>query len=290
MPDLRDILAGAYYWTTRPWRSAWNRQAAAALRAPVMVLYYHRIADDRATPWTLDHRTFFDQLNWLRDRFDMISLDEARRRIVSGNRRPAISITFDDGYADNSFSAIPWMIERHIPCTYFVTLKNLLTGEPFEHDRRLGYRFRPNTVGQICEMAEAGIEIGGHTYSHPCLGGTPDEAVLDREIVAARSELERLLNYPVRYFAFPFGQRKNLSAAAFSAARQAGFDAVCSAYGGYNFPGDDPFHLQRIAVDQRFSRLRNWVTADPRKLRTPRFDLGTSAADQALAVEEAVSC
>jgi hypothetical protein len=47
---------------------------------------------------------------------------------------------------------------------------------------------------------------------------------------------------------------------------------VCSAYGGFNFPGDDPFHLQRIAADSVMVRLKNWVTMDPRKLRTRRFE------------------
>ena len=54
-------------------------------------------------------------------------------------------------------------------------------------------------------------------------------------------------------------------------AKKAGYAGVCSAYGGYNFPGDDPFHLQRIAGDGTMIRLKNWVTLDPRKLRTPRF-------------------
>ncbi len=45
------------------------------------------------------------------------------------------------------------------------------------------------------------------------------------------------------------------------------YDGVCSAYGGYNFPGGDAFHIERIAVDDELLRLKNWVTLDPRKLR-----------------------
>jgi hypothetical protein len=37
---------------------------------------------------------------------------------------------------------------------------------------------------------------------------------------------------------------------------------VCSAYGGYNRPGDDPFHIHRIHADPRWSRFCNWMTAD----------------------------
>ena len=75
-------------------------------------------------------------------------------------------------------------------------------------------------------------------------------------------------------FAFPFGQYVNLSSEAFRLAWEAGYEGVCSAYGGYNFPGDDPFHLQRIHVDDDMIRLKNRATVDPRKIGTPRFVYG----------------
>jgi len=80
----------------------------------------------------------------------------------------------------------------------------------------------------------------------------------------------------VRYFAFPYGQHENLSTAAFRVARQAGYDGVCSAYGGYNFPGDEPFHLRRIHADPEMPRFKNWMSVDPRKLRMQRdFNTGS---------------
>jgi hypothetical protein len=80
---------------------------------------------------------------------------------------------------------------------------------------------------------------------------------------------------PIRYFAFPYGQHENLSAVAFRIAYEAGFAGVCSAYGGYNFPGDDPFHLRRFHADEEFIRFVNWMTVDPRKVRMQRdFDPG----------------
>jgi hypothetical protein len=63
-----------------------------------------------------------------------------------------------------------------------------------------------------------------------------------------------------------------LNAEAFRLARRAGYQGVCSAYGGYNWPGEDAFHLQRIHADPDMLRLKNWLTFDPRKQRrTERF-------------------
>jgi peptidoglycan/xylan/chitin deacetylase (PgdA/CDA1 family) len=271
MVDWRSLLLELYRRGSWPYRWWWHRRAAAAGRAPVVVLFYHRIADDGANGWTTSNRTFARQIDWLSRQVELVSLKEAQRRIREGNPRPCASITFDDGYAENCREAIPLLIRGRVPCTYFVTLENVLEGKPFAHDAAGGNRFEPNTLDQLRAMVSAGIEIGAHTYTHPDLGRVTDEAQLEHEILEAGQRLGDLLNHPVRYFAFPFGQRANLSSRAFQVAREAGYQAVCSAYGGYNFPGDDPFHLQRIAVDDEMIRLKNWVTVDPRKIGIRRF-------------------
>ena len=80
----------------------------------------------------------------------------------------------------------------------------------------------------------------------------------------------------MRYFAFPYGlHRKSVDARRFAWRSRPGYDGVCSAYGGYNFPGDDAFHLRRFHADPEFVRFKNWLTVDPRKVRKQRdFDPG----------------
>ena len=272
MPFWKQLLLTLYYHATYPVRACHYWREVSKDRLPLIVLYYHRIADDRANPWTVSNAMFVRQMRWLRERFDFISLGEAQRRIRRGyNPQPCVSITFDDGYADNCRQAIPWLIKHRIACTYFVTLQNVLDEEPFSHDLAMGLRFAPNTLEQLRAMAAAGIEIGAHGYTHANLGPIADPRLLRHEVVAAKEELEAALGRPVRYFAFPYGLSDNLNPAAFALAKEAGYAGVCSAYGGFNFPGDDPFHLQRIPVSDEMIRLKNWVTLDPRKLRTKRF-------------------
>ena len=281
MPHWKPLLLSLYYHAGRPLRAWWRRLRAERGDMPIIVLYWHRIADDRATPWTVSTAQFFRQINWLRGRFQLVSLAEVQRRLRQGcNRAPCASITFDDGYADNCRRAVPWLIEQNIPCTYFVTLQNVLYGEPFAHDVRLGFRLEPNSIEQLREMAEGGVEIGAHTYTHPDLAAISDPSRLRRELIAAKQDLQAALDRPVRYFAFPFGQRDNLSPEAFEMTKKAGYAAVCSAYGGYNFPGDDPFHLQRIPVDETMARLKNWATIDPRKLRTQRYEYRAGSVEE----------
>ena len=272
MPLWKRLLLTAYYHASRPVR-AWNyRREASQDHLPLVVLYYHRVADDRANPWTISNKMFVRQIEWLRRRFDIVPLYEAQQRILRGyNPQPCVSITFDDGYSDNCRQAIPWLIAQRIPCTYFVTLHNVLSGEPFSHDLVMGRRLAPNTLDELRAMAAGGIEIGAHTYTHANLGPITDLRLLRYEVVACKEELQGALGRAIRYFAFPFGHYANLNSMAFALAKEAGYAGVCSAYGGFNFPGDDAFHLQRIPVDNYMIRLKNWVTMDPRKRHIPRF-------------------
>jgi peptidoglycan/xylan/chitin deacetylase (PgdA/CDA1 family) len=288
----KQIALNSYYWTTLRTRERAAMERAWRQCEPIQILFYHRVADHGRNDWTMSTRSFARQVNWLRRRFDLVSLAEAQRRIASrSNRRPTACITFDDGYADNRRFAIPLLFQHGIPFTYFVSTNHVLRGEPFPHDVAAGRPSAVNTLAHLRELAEAGAEIGAHTRSHANLGaGISTEEILD-EIVGSKRELETAIGRDVRYFAFPYGLHENLSAAAFRIAFRAGFAGVCSAYGGYNFPGDDAFHLRRFHADPQFIRFKNWLTIDPRKLRLHRdFDAGDYRAGACAAMKEAISC
>lgn len=271
VPAWKRLALWCYYHASYPWRYAWRAEAVLNGQAPVVVLFYHRIADDGATPWTTSNRTFARQIDWLAEQFQMISLAEAQRRVARGeNPQPAACITFDDGYADNCEQAIPLLLQRRIPCTYFVTVRNVLDGRPFEHDRARGYCFAPNSLEQVRAMSESGIEIGAHGYTHADLSHAADPQRLQYEIATAKTHLEDLLAVPVDYFAFPYGQPQQLTIAAQRVACQAGYRGICSAYGGYNLPGRNAFHLRRIHGDDSLIVLKSRTFFDRRQMRHSR--------------------
>jgi peptidoglycan/xylan/chitin deacetylase (PgdA/CDA1 family) len=279
--DYRDPLISMYYLATLPQRRWVAARQAAAGHAPVVALFYHRVADVHPNEWTIGVDRFKAQIEWLRERFDVISLVEAQQRIASRqNHTAAVCITFDDGYAENCDVAIPWLLEQKLPFTYFVSTLHVIENRPFEHDVDRNSPLAPNTPDQLRAMAAAGIELGAHTRRHADIGAILDPAQIYDEIVGSKHDLEDMIDRAVRYFAFPFGLRPNLSQAGFRTAFQAGFWGVCSAYGGYNLPGDDPFHIHRIHADPRWSRFCNWLTADPnRRRRVAKFDPGDYRAE-----------
>jgi peptidoglycan/xylan/chitin deacetylase (PgdA/CDA1 family) len=273
IPDYKDPLLAMYYLATLPVRRRLAAKRAAAGTAPIVALFYHRVADEHPNDWTISTERFKAQITWLRERYDIVSLDEAQRRIGAGaNSTLAACITFDDGYADNCQSAIPWLLAEGVPFTYFVATDHIREGRPFAHDVRQGQPLAPNTPEQLCELAAAGVELGAHTRGHVDLGSIEDEEQLYNEVVGSKRDLEAMIDQAVRYFAFPYGLKANMSEAAFRVAFCAGYWGVCSAYGDYNLPGDDPFHIHRIHGDPSWARFCNWLTVDPRKYRRiPRF-------------------
>jgi peptidoglycan/xylan/chitin deacetylase (PgdA/CDA1 family) len=276
MLSWKEFALGAFYASTLRARRRAAILRAAEYREPVRILFYHRVADRFPNAWTMRAPTFAAQINWLRDRFDLVSLAEAQARIASGrNRFPTACITFDDGYEGNLETAIPLLLKHGIPFTYFVSTDHVLRGKPFPHDVAAGEPLAVNTLADVRELAAAGVEIGAHTRSHADLGSIRSIEQLTDEIAGSKAELEDAIGREVRYFAFPYGLHENLSAAAFRVAYGAGFAGVCSAYGGYNFPGDDAFHLRRFHADEQFIRFINWMTVDPRKVRLQHdFDPG----------------
>ncbi|EMI46260.1 polysaccharide deacetylase family protein [Rhodopirellula sp. SWK7] len=244
------------------------RELTEENRAPISVLFYHRVADTHPNDWTISKDQFVRHIEYCREHFEIISLGEAQTRLQQKRSpRPAIAITFDDGYAENMRFAIPWLICNRIPCTYFVATEHVRNGRPFAHDVENRCPLDVNTIEQLRAASHCGIEIGLHTANHADFNRITTRSELETEIVDAKMDLEIMIGERVNYFAVPYGLPEQMRPAVMQTARDCGLRGICSAYGGYNMVGDDPFHIRRIHGDPDFIRLRNWLSFDERKLR-----------------------
>jgi len=61
------------------------------------------------------------------------------------------------------------------------------------------------TTEQLEQLHQAGMEIGGHSVTHPILKDVPIE-VWQYEIRENKRQLEQILDTPMRYFAYPNGK------------------------------------------------------------------------------------
>ncbi len=267
MAILRQIALPIYRWVTRSKRTVFARRFAASQQWPAAILFYHRVANHTSNPWTIGQKRFSEQLDFVDSIADFATLDELRQDQQNQSRlRLKVAITFDDGYSENMEWAIPELVRREIPCTYFVSTDYVENNLPFPHDVQLGQPLRPNSVAEIQQMADSGIQIGGHTRSHLDLGQVwPDER-LRSELCDSRKKLQDWTGQSIDYFAFPYGMLDNISQRAIDMVGEAGYRSFVSAYGAWNFPTGDDVHLTRFHGDPCTEALRNWLTFDPRRI------------------------
>jgi peptidoglycan/xylan/chitin deacetylase (PgdA/CDA1 family) len=94
-------------------------------RGHLAVLMYHAVVR-RPLPvydWCfLSEEVFAGHLRYLRDRCDVLPLEEAIRRLRAGQlHRPTVAITLDDGFQNNYDVAYPLLREHGMPATVFLT-------------------------------------------------------------------------------------------------------------------------------------------------------------------------
>jgi peptidoglycan/xylan/chitin deacetylase (PgdA/CDA1 family) len=87
--------------------------------APVIVLVYHRVTSLPSDPELLavTPGNFREQMLYLKKAFPIVRFEENWHKTP----KPAVAITFDDGYADNALEALPILEEIGVPATFFVS-------------------------------------------------------------------------------------------------------------------------------------------------------------------------
>lgn len=89
-----------------------------------LVLVYHRISDPPCDPLLLsvNKKNFCGHLEVLKKYYRPIYLEELNIYFKKGRiPNKAVIITFDDGYCDNLYNAMPFLNRYGIPATIFVT-------------------------------------------------------------------------------------------------------------------------------------------------------------------------
>jgi peptidoglycan/xylan/chitin deacetylase (PgdA/CDA1 family) len=230
-------------------RSLWGRSHVA-------VMLYHRVDDSLHDTVTVGVEQFSRQLSVIARRYDVLDMKTFLMGRGRPRKRPAVVITFDDGYACNYLAAVV-LRRAGLPCTFFLSTGMIGTERPFRHDiERLGRRVPSLTWRQVERMVEWGFDFGPHTVGHVRLSDLPQDKAL-KEIEAASECLERQLRpeKPITWFAYPYGKKDDIRSETKEFLPSIGIEYCFSAYGGTNGPDWNPMNILRTGVDASFSGL-----------------------------------
>ena len=287
--------------------------SAATGRGPsakLSILIYHRVLakPDPILGDEVDADVFRTHMDALAQTFNVLPLIDGVRMLRDGTLPSrAVSITFDDGYANNASVALPILVERSLPACFFVStafvngecmwndiviesIRNTLVPELDLTDAGLGRhrlfdtesrrmvidallpavkRTTPDqrqqvvdtivercdvekpmglmmSPSQIRSLSDAGMDVGGHTITHPLLSSLTMDQAID-EIEGGRKQLADITGRPIRLFAYPNGKP------------------------GHDFNEEHVELLGRLGFEAAVTTVKGTATRDTNPFLLPRF-------------------
>jgi peptidoglycan/xylan/chitin deacetylase (PgdA/CDA1 family) len=214
----------------------------------VPILAYHNVehapSNVRLQRLYVTPQQFEWQLRTLRRLgFRGVSISEVLAALSVRTESRVVGVTFDDGYLDNLTVAMPILQKYGFTATCYVVSNCIGTYNQWDAER-LGVRKPLMSGAQLKQWADAGMEVGSHTGTHPRLDGLDPESVHE-EVAGSRTALGRLLGREVKHFCYPFGR---FVPAVADYVRMAGYQSAVSTQRGIACASDDRYSLPRVSV------------------------------------------
>ena len=166
------------------------------------ILVYHRVGGGSSSEVDLDPAAFREQLRYLAEHHDVVTLDRAvglltdLPSLAAGGERPVV-ITFDDGTADFCEHVVPALVEFDLPATLYVATQFIDSGEPFP------WGAPPASWDGLRDAVSTGlITIGSHTHTHALLDRAAPSLIAD-ELDRSIELIGEHIGTPPAHFAYP---------------------------------------------------------------------------------------
>jgi peptidoglycan/xylan/chitin deacetylase (PgdA/CDA1 family) len=215
----------------------WNSTVA---KRGVRILVYHGVEIKPNSPFSVSLADFKAQMAYLASNSNVVALSEVRRWMQSecSFRKPAVVLTFDDGFRNNFELAAPVLRHYNLPATFF-----LVSGMLGKADNR----FMDSRQARELLTFE-GFSIGSHTVDHKSVARV-EASESDFQIAESKVQLEREIGQPIELFCYPYGTFNDFSSSAVESLKRHRYLLACTSINGVNLRSTDPFRLRRTKVE-----------------------------------------
>lgn len=226
------------------------------------ILAYHRVAnldfiDPRFDDWNVPPAAFEAQLAALKKCAAIVPLDSLLQHCDEDRspERPAVALTFDDGYANFHSEVLPILKRHAVPATVFVVTSMVGSKDPPPFDawsvhncaRSHSDAWRLLGWDELEQCLDSGlVQVGAHSHRHlkaPLCSGDDfaEEAGLSRSILISR-------HGAASAYAYPYGATRQgfVPDAYVRAVQAAGYRRAVTFDLGRVRPGSDPYRLPRV--------------------------------------------
>ena len=179
-------------------------------QAPIPILMYHQVdaVAARGSPMralTVSPQAFARQMGLLKALgYRGLCMSELEPYLSGSLQGKVVGLTFDDGYLNNLEHALPVLQQHGFSATCYMVSNGLGGSNAWDHAR--GIAAKPLMHAQhLREWVAHGQEIGAHSCDHVDLTRI-EPAAARQQIGACKTQLEALLEAPVRHFCYPYGR------------------------------------------------------------------------------------
>ena len=207
----------------------------------VTIVTYHAIgecaAGDDPAELFIPLRLFEAQMRFLARWRKVIPLEMAVNAAV-GKGRPAVAVTFDDGYRSVLENAGPILSRLSIPATVFVPTKWIGLHNTWDQP----YACPLDILGaeELLEVEKLGIRVESHGHAHIDYEASSTE-VVRYDIKASLERLTEILGRRPGFLAYPFGRSS-------PEARQIAAEEGLSAAFSISRPGTGRYGIERVGL------------------------------------------
>lgn len=166
------------------------------------ILTYHSI-DPSGSPISIDPATFEGHVRWLAS--EAVSVVPLGEILSVPADKDAVAVTFDDALESFGSIAAPLLLEAGLPVTVFVVSDRVGGTNRWGHASDASVP-ELDILGwdDLLRLAEAGVELGAHTRTHPDLTRLSRDRVQD-ELEGCVHRIEDETGIRPRTLAYPFG-------------------------------------------------------------------------------------
>lgn len=194
-----------------------------AIRVPVMI--YHSVRPHvpesaLQDAYDITPELLQSEIVYLKSHgYTTVKFRDVEAAIDGGKALPPkpVILSFDDGWENQYAYAFPVLKQEGVVGTFYI------------YTNPVGRNKHWMTWSQIIEMDKAGMEIGGHSRTHPFLTKIVDNTLLDKEILQSKEIIEAHLGHKITSFAYPFGL---YNARVVAAVKRAGYTSARNVFRG----------------------------------------------------------
>ena len=211
-------------------------------------LMYHIISNKITDKIAVAEDAFAAQLRYLSNNgYSILSMNQVVNMIRGSEVVPArsILITFDDGYSDNVYTALPHLQRFGMTAALFMI--SAFVGQTNRWNPRACYDSNHLTWEELQVWLDAGCELGGHTHTHLCMNRL-NELEMRETVSLNKRVLEERLHVQLHAFSYPYGRYNVLAK---TIVREY-YDIAFCVDEGYWDPKMDGYAINRLGVSPKW--------------------------------------